>query len=278
MGRESNVTEEDIQRLARGELDGAELDRLERFVIDTARDDVAPSAAKARLLASPEMMGSEPPREPPIGRMLAGRTGHLVGLSLLVGVALVGSTMTTPSGRDDAHSEASPLRSPPTPSTQESAPAEPSLPAPPVATTPQVQEASKQEPAVVRKVANGRSPTRGPAEPSMVTPSPASSASLHPDELAPSTLDREVARMTSVRAALAAGEAERALQGLAAYEAEFPAGAFTIEVSVLRIEALVRSGRAAEARDLGARFLAQHPSGASARRVTLSLQSITPMD
>ncbi len=90
---------------------------------------------------------------------------------------------------------------------------------------------------------------------------------------ADSTLGREIARMGAARSALAGGNTGRALQLLDSYETEFPLGAFSVEVSVLRIEALARSGQVDEARRLGDQFLAQHPQGAFARRVAATLRS-----
>ena len=77
--------------------------------------------------------------------------------------------------------------------------------------------------------------------------------------------------MTDARSALAAGDAARTLEILDSYESEFPSGAFSVEVSVLRVEALARAGRMDEARRLGQRFLQQHPHGLFARRVASTL-------
>ncbi|MBX3258143.1 MAG: hypothetical protein KF782_00375 [Labilithrix sp.] len=84
-------------------------------------------------------------------------------------------------------------------------------------------------------------------------------------------LDREIARVEAARAALASSETARTLRLLDSYDRDFPRGAFSVEVSVLRIEALARAGRVDEARRLGSRFLAEHHEGAFARRVTATL-------
>lgn len=84
-------------------------------------------------------------------------------------------------------------------------------------------------------------------------------------------LDREIARVEAARAALASSETTKTLRLLDSYDREFPRGAFSVEVSVLRIEALARAGRMDEARRLGSRFLAEHHEGAFARRVTATL-------
>ncbi len=84
-------------------------------------------------------------------------------------------------------------------------------------------------------------------------------------------LDREIARVEAARAALGSNEPTKTLQLLDSYDRDFPHGAFSVEVSVLRIEALARAGRTDEARRLGSRFLAEHHEGAFARRVTATL-------
>ncbi|MBX3207137.1 MAG: hypothetical protein KF764_18970 [Labilithrix sp.] len=96
------------------------------------------------------------------------------------------------------------------------------------------------------------------------TPPPAAHAS---------TLALEIAQVEATRAALAAGDAKKTLALLDQYDREFPAGAFAVEVSVLRIEALTRAERTDEARRLGSRFLAEHRQGAFARRVSIALDN-----
>ncbi|AKU97341.1 hypothetical protein AKJ09_04005 [Labilithrix luteola] len=90
------------------------------------------------------------------------------------------------------------------------------------------------------------------------------------------TLGRESARVEAVRAALARNDAARAVTLLDAYDREFSPGAFAIEVSVLRIEALARLGQTERARRLGKQFLAEHRQGAFARRVTATLEALPP--
>lgn len=84
-------------------------------------------------------------------------------------------------------------------------------------------------------------------------------------------LEREIALVEAARAALRRDDAEGTLGVLDGYDREFPRGAFAVEVSVLRIEALMRAGRTEEAQRLGSRFLEVHREGAFARRVRASL-------
>lgn len=89
-------------------------------------------------------------------------------------------------------------------------------------------------------------------------------------------LEREIARIEAARGALAHDDASQTLMLLDSYEREFSRGAFAIEVTVLRIEALARSGRNDEARRLADAFLATHREGTFAHRVNVTLSRMTP--
>jgi hypothetical protein len=106
--------------------------------------------------------------------------------------------------------------------------------------------------------------------PKRTQPAPGQRATSRPQE---STLAREIAQVEAARTSLAAGDAARTLVILDQYDREFPTGAFAVEISVLRIEALARAGRTDEARRLGSEFLATHRQGAFARRVAITLDS-----
>lgn len=80
-------------------------------------------------------------------------------------------------------------------------------------------------------------------------------------------LGAEVRRLDQARSAMQSGQPAAALSALQAYEREFPRGSLGPEAQVLQIEALVQSGRGAEARSAAERFLARYPSSPHARRV-----------
>lgn len=105
-----------------------------------------------------------------------------------------------------------------------------------------------------------------------VTPAAAVPAkSLNPPAArAPSgaeALRLELAQLDRARAALAAGRADAALVTLDAYERSTPRAVLRLEAEVLRIDALSRSGRTAQARARAAAFLARHPKSVLAARV-----------
>jgi hypothetical protein len=83
---------------------------------------------------------------------------------------------------------------------------------------------------------------------------------------APSLAD-EVAAIKAAKSALLAGNASEALHQLDAYRARFPRGRLTQEASVVRIEALLKSGNRSAASAAGDRFLAAHADSPYAARV-----------
>jgi outer membrane protein assembly factor BamD (BamD/ComL family) len=74
-----------------------------------------------------------------------------------------------------------------------------------------------------------------------------------------SALEVEIAAVDQVKAALAGGDTAEALRQIDAYRKAFPTGSLAAEATAVRVEALVRAGRRAEARDELARLRAAHP-------------------
>jgi hypothetical protein len=81
-------------------------------------------------------------------------------------------------------------------------------------------------------------------------------------------LAEQVALVDAARAALASGRAEHALGIVHEYQATYPRGAFRPEVAAIKIEALLKLGRKAEARASAERFAAAYGPGPLAERVT----------
>jgi hypothetical protein len=77
----------------------------------------------------------------------------------------------------------------------------------------------------------------------------------------------EIASFDRARAALDAGDSDRAIALVETYERRFPAGTFLQEAEVLRVQALTRKGDSASARRVGQRFLAAHPTSPHAARI-----------
>jgi len=116
-------------------------------------------------------------------------------------------------------------------------------------------------------------PASQPAGVASVAPAPSATAPRRaPASATPSAnedlgLAAEVAALERARSALGSGDASQALRALDDYQRAFPRGTLGQEATVLRIEALARSGNAAGARALADRFLAANPSSPYAHRI-----------
>jgi hypothetical protein len=96
---------------------------------------------------------------------------------------------------------------------------------------------------------------------------PDSSATDASHAVAAPSLADEVAAIKSAKSALASGNAAQSLRELDAYRSHFPHGRLTQEASVVRIEALLKSGNQAAANAAADRFLAAHADSPYAARV-----------
>jgi len=106
------------------------------------------------------------------------------------------------------------------------------------------------------KASERSSPTLRPPAPPAVAPS------------APQgTLADELALLDAARRALRRGNARVALSELDRHQAEFPRGLLGQEATLLRIEALVRSGNRPAAEALARQFLARQPNSPHAKRI-----------
>ena len=100
----------------------------------------------------------------------------------------------------------------------------------------------------------------------MPTPTPAEMQSDGTPVSGAADLGRELQALDGVRGSLAHGQPDRALARLDAYAAAFPRHRLGLEAEILRIDALARSGRRAEARAHAAAFLHEHPRSVLAAR------------
>lgn len=90
------------------------------------------------------------------------------------------------------------------------------------------------------------------------------------------SISDEIAAFDRARAALDAGDSDRALALVDVYEKRFPSGTFVQEAEVLRVQALSRKGDSSGARRVGQRFLAAHPTSPHAARVRAILDTSSP--
>jgi len=110
-----------------------------------------------------------------------------------------------------------------------------------------------------------------PAEPSAVVAEPRARAVVPGTRSrGPATagdLGDQVAFIDSARDAVSAGTSRRALEILRRYQDKYPTGSFRPEATAIKVEALMKLGRDAEARSLAERFVAEHRGTLLARRV-----------
>lgn len=78
----------------------------------------------------------------------------------------------------------------------------------------------------------------------------------------------QIALLDDARAALAVGASSRALELLQQYRSKYPTGSFQPEAAALKIEALTKLGRMAEARALSRRFIEEHRGSPLSDRVS----------
>jgi len=120
-------------------------------------------------------------------------------------------------------------------------------------------------------------PRRTPAAAAAASPAPAASPALAAAPAAApvrtgSSLGDEVAALDKAKRALSAGDAPGSLAILDGYDHAFPRGALSQEATALRIEALARSGRTAEARTMLAALRAKNPDSPLLDKLTRLVQ------
>jgi hypothetical protein len=132
----------------------------------------------------------------------------------------------------------------------------------PAPTLPKVEDETAPEPVVPAPTAEK------PAWPRVVQQRPAhdGAAAQRAELPPPASLPDEIASLDRARAALSSGDAQGALRVLDDYDRVLRGTRLTAEATLLRIDALARLGRAAEASALATRFVDANPASALADR------------
>ena len=145
---------------------------------------------------------------------------------------------------------------------------------------PFVMSGSSEAPPLQTTVVPPNQPRRPALAPPVTAPAaaepvrPAAATPAHPTRTAPAkplssaeALRVELGQLDAARSKLAAGRSEEALAALDAYDRSAPRGMLKLEAEVLRIDALSRSGRTAQAQSRARAFLERHPKSVLAARV-----------
>jgi hypothetical protein len=119
--------------------------------------------------------------------------------------------------------------------------------------------------------------TERPAEPPAPSALPSATAKSKPVLAAPvpSTLEQELALLERARAQLSSGDSAAALSELDRYAGQ-RGGRLVAEATLLRLQALTRAGRAAEASRLARKFVAENPNDPLAERARSFVRASSP--
>lgn len=206
---------------------------------------------------------------------VGGATTYAVHEAIQAPVAVTASTseprptaMIAPRATVATPSAVAPVATPSTKGESESEPV-------PVASAP-ITLGTSAPPAIVATTvrptaqASPPAPAAPPAAPRTAapipTPEPVLDAPAPPAKPA-SAVGDEITMLDEARREMNAGRSANALAVLGRYSTRFPHGVMSEEARVLEIEALARSGQSARARELGASFIASHPSSPLVSRV-----------
>jgi len=261
-----------------------EPEELGRFLLEAARKDCAPRAARERALLSVSSVALS------VGiastaaaygspSSLAKASGWLVAKWLLAGLGSGVLTLAVAQGVQQLATG----RAQPTPSALVNAPRAPGLtakrkspsqssqadiPTPPADALPSLIASAPVGAFSAAAAAVSTRRVAALASPNVAEPDVSASPSVPAEQ---STLTRELSLLEQARSALAQHSASRALQALNDYRAQFPSGSLQAEAAALRVEAVGQAGDRASARRLAAAFLASYPTSPLAARVrTLS--------
>lgn len=219
---------------------------LEKSLFEAARRERPSDDVRSRTRAAVRTAGAGPvarSRRPEPARR-GGRRGVVLALAAVValGVAFVVRARQAPVLDLSPEVASAPVPAP--------APALP--PVKPPVSEPSVPAASVSR--AVRPAASGLPAKAARAAASASPPAPAA------------TLSDEVATLDRARTALVAGDAAQALRVLDEYDHVLHGTALTAEATLLRVEALARSGQAARASKLARRLIESNPGSPLAER------------
>jgi hypothetical protein len=202
--------------------------------------------------------------------LLTGTTLAKISIAGVVGVVAVAAAIHGSGPRTDAPTSFAPPNSTPVPT----APSPPAsvFTAPTTTTEPTLAPIRASDLQDAPEHAQGRQAIKAP--PPVVRPAPETSPPTDVmREPAVSVtrvrvdLAEQIQAIDAARAALAQGDYARGITLVDDYDRLHPNGVLEQEATLLRIEALMKSGDEARARDVASRFLAAHPKSAHAAKV-----------
>jgi hypothetical protein len=240
---------------------GDPIDDLASALFAAARRERATDDVRERILASmtsaPEVDAADEPipesssaiAPAPVATIVR-RRRYAVGFAVAAAVAALAGTVVLMRGRSEPVFSIGPERS---------ARLDDMSPAP---SLPKVVDEPAPEP--VSPVPTVEKPARARAVPRAAARDGATAQKV--EVAPPPSLPDEIATLDRARTALSSGDVQGALRILDDYDRVLRGTRLTAEATMLRIDALARSGRNAEASALAARFVEANPSSALADR------------
>lgn len=242
-------------------------DEFERELLGAARVDQGSRAAYARCVAAASALPlaatvtSAASAGTPL--VLAAAKSLVIGVAIGVAVSGAGLAVSQREGASVGARVAAPSPRQAEPSRDRArAPGEQTAPQP-SATPPSASEVPL-EAAGSAQISSARHPLAERALPPTPNAASASTANANtPDR----NLEREVAVLDAVRAALSRADSAGASAALDRYQREFGAGTLAPEALLLRVQTLMAQGRRSSAEAVGRRFLAAYPTAAYRQRL-----------
>jgi hypothetical protein len=246
-------------------------DPFDRALLRAGRNDDPPRGAEDRALAvlglSAKLApGSVGPRPGGFSALSGGAPLKVIAVLLALGAygagVWMGARWLAPAhARSGLSAQVTGPAPVPTPSPASVAPASVARPAEPTDSPPRdpPMPSPPRDVAASSAAAVASRPTRRPA----------------PGAVDGSALSVEITLVQDAARALAGGDAAGALRVLDRYDRKWPHGALAEEAGALRVQALQRTDRAAEARTLARKLLEAHPHGVLAARLQRVLDGST---
>ncbi len=234
-------------------------------LLRSLEDDAPPSGGQAALLARIDMVDAGNDGKPPV---VDSKVPSRRGLALVGGLLVTAGLLLTASVRRDA---SAPPASSAAPRTTAMAPPSPVA----------VPEAV---PAQTSSVAVDQLPQAQPPQAAPKSSNPSSNPIPHPVPGSSASADdkdsfrEQLALVESARHSLSQGKANDCLATLRRYDTKYPAGLFTEEAQVVRVEALMAAGQSDKAYDLARRLVAEAPNGPYADRLRALLSKTEDLE
>lgn len=246
-------------------------DEFERELLGSASEhESPPPGARERAMAAIGLLPAAPgaSRGPASTTSAGSHSSALAGLALaaalVVGGTVIGVSFKSFDSRAGTQNGGGASSNAGVTSDAHVEPIEHPVSAPPTS----VAEAAAAAPSITPDVLPNARPERTAAIPSARrVPEHVKVESAPAGRVDDDALARETLLIDEARRAVASGDPARALGLLDVHDRDFSPAAFSVDAEVLRIEALEKVGRTADADRLAQAFLVRHVEGSYARRV-----------